>query len=159
MSSEPTGAQLSGPPGLHITDDLKEFFKVISQVAYGALRPSLRKRLEPGLQARGTGCDPPDGSGMPDRGSRGEHERLDDNRDNARGIKQLADVDEVEFADNDAVYGHDRVTQVADFKAMQADKAADIAVGNEHQWSTPRQHGVEALDRPTAKIIETPISC
>src|SRR5438105_10333918 len=90
----------------------------------------------------------------PERRGTREHQRLDHDRHGAGGLEQRADVDEVEFLENDPVDRHDRVRHARFFAAMNADQAADVAVADEDERGAPLEHFREARRHAPAEIIE-----
>src|SRR3981189_1178502 len=69
---------------------------------------------------------------LPERRAGREDERLDDDRDRARALQHLADVDIVETLDLQPVDRDDRVLELHLLAEMDADQPADVAVAGEH---------------------------
>src|SRR5438552_9035672 len=90
----------------------------------------------------------------PERRGTREHQRLDHDRHGAGGLEQRADVDEVEFLENDPVDRHDRVRHARFFAAMNTDQAADVAFADEDERGAPLEHFREARRHAPAEIIE-----
>src|SRR5258708_17625384 len=90
-----------------------------------------------------------------DRGAPGKNERLYEYRHGAGSLEQPADVDEVEFPENDAVDRHDRIGQPGLLQAMNPDQAADVAVADEDERQAAVERFREAGGNATAEAVES----
>ena len=91
-----------------------------------------------------------------ERGRCRKNQRLDDHRHGARRLEHRADVDEVEFLEDDPVDRHDRIWQLRLLLGMDADEPADIAVADENQRQAMGELLVEPACHAAAEIVEPP---
>src|SRR5882672_4657090 len=90
-----------------------------------------------------------------DRGARRKHQRFDYDRHGARGLEQRADVDEVEFLEDDPVDRHDWIGQLH-LLAVDADQAAHVTVSDEDERQAAAKLIRKAGDDSPAEGVQPP---
>src|SRR5882672_4955865 len=86
----------------------------------------------------------------------GKHQRFDHHRHGARGREQLADVDKVEFLEDDPVDRHDRVGKAVFFPTVDADQAPDVAVPDQDEGQAAPERARKARDDSPAEGVQPP---
>src|SRR6266480_6729239 len=91
-----------------------------------------------------------------ERGASGKHQRLDHDRNGARGFEQRADVYEVEFLQDDPVDRDDRIGKPGFLPAVDPDQSPDVAVSDQDERQAAAKPVREAGDDSPAEGVQPP---
>src|SRR2546426_824696 len=89
----------------------------------------------------------------PERSGPWKHQRLDDDRHGAGGLEQGADVDEVEFLQDDPVDRDDRIGKPGFLAAVDPDQSPDVAVSDQDERQAASKLVRKSGDDPPAEGV------